>query len=350
MKYSFIVPVYGCEAYLEACVDSILAQKGSHSFEIILVDDGARDSSGEIADRLSRQHACVRTFHKENGGAASARNYGLRQAEGDYILFIDGDDTVEDGLLNAAETALEADPEAMLIYGMSFDYYRKGQLVRTEKLSCNHSGEYLTAELAADFASFFYDNALSSACNKVFPKALLFRNDLQAREGMRLYEDFEFVLRCLNHVKRVVCLPHAYYHYRNDLQQNHLGSRVEDLEKLQSDMVLLLESAAELGYETTQAAEVAANLYMQLLWQHLMNRRYTPAQMAQPLLAYIREPAFCALLAAEAKLGAQEESLRYRIETGEFSSICGEIQKRKRIARIKRSIKAILRVLGLRKA
>ena len=63
VKYSFVIPVYGCEQYLEACVESILSQKGDHAFEIILVDDGSRDRSGQIAVMLARKDSRIRTFH-----------------------------------------------------------------------------------------------------------------------------------------------------------------------------------------------------------------------------------------------------------------------------------------------
>ena len=92
--FSIIIPIYNCEAYLRECVTSFFLQTFDNQYEIISVDDGSLDSSGSIADELSKQYEYVRSYHKANGGAASARNYGIRKAAGDYILFIDGDDTV----------------------------------------------------------------------------------------------------------------------------------------------------------------------------------------------------------------------------------------------------------------
>ena len=124
VKYSFIVPVYNCEAYLKECVESILNQSGDYSFEVILVDDGAQDRSGQIADELAEKHPQVRAFHNENGGAASARNYGIEKAAGEYLLFIDGDDTVDASLLETVDSHLEISQQPLVIYGMSFDYYK----------------------------------------------------------------------------------------------------------------------------------------------------------------------------------------------------------------------------------
>ena len=91
---SIIVPVYGVEAYLSMCVDSLLAQT-YENIEIILVDDESPDHCPQICDAYSQKDSRVRVFHKKNGGAASARNVGLNISNGDYICFVDSDDYVE---------------------------------------------------------------------------------------------------------------------------------------------------------------------------------------------------------------------------------------------------------------
>lgn len=104
-KISVIVPVYNAENYIERCVDSLLCQS-FNDFELILVDDGSTDNSVKIISNLADKHSFIRVFAKENGGAASARNLGIDNARGEYIAFIDADDTVEptflEELYNAA--------------------------------------------------------------------------------------------------------------------------------------------------------------------------------------------------------------------------------------------------------
>lgn len=92
-KISVIVPVYNVEQYLPRCIDSILAQTFT-DFELLLIDDGSTDNSGKICDEYASKDSRIRVFHKENGGVSSARNLGLDNAEGEYILFIDGDDAI----------------------------------------------------------------------------------------------------------------------------------------------------------------------------------------------------------------------------------------------------------------
>ena len=91
---SIIVPVYNVEKYLRACLDSILAQTFSN-FEVILVDDGSKDCSGKICDEYGAKDSRIRVLHKENGGVSKARNAGLDLAQGEFVTFIDGDDTVD---------------------------------------------------------------------------------------------------------------------------------------------------------------------------------------------------------------------------------------------------------------
>lgn len=94
MFFSIVIPVYNVEKYLNECVDSILCQTFK-DFEIILVDDGAKDNSGKICDEYAQKDSRVKVIHKENGGAADSRNVGLAQANGEYLIFIDSDDYLD---------------------------------------------------------------------------------------------------------------------------------------------------------------------------------------------------------------------------------------------------------------
>ena len=93
-KLSIIVPVYNVEQYLDKCIKSILNQTFK-DFELILVDDGSIDNSGEICDEYAKKDSRVKVIHKKNGGLAAARNTGLIIARGDYVGFVDSDDWIE---------------------------------------------------------------------------------------------------------------------------------------------------------------------------------------------------------------------------------------------------------------
>lgn len=91
---SIIVPVYNVEKYLKECIDSVISQTYKN-LEIILVDDGSTDKSGEICDEYSKKDSRIKVIHKENGGLSDARNVALDIAKGEYIGFVDSDDYVE---------------------------------------------------------------------------------------------------------------------------------------------------------------------------------------------------------------------------------------------------------------
>ena len=103
-KASVIVPVYNVEAYLEKCVQSILRQT-EQNFELLLVDDGSTDSSGQLCEELAKKDSRIRVIHQENQGLGGARNTGIREAKGDWLLLVDSDDWIEPQIL---EKALEA--------------------------------------------------------------------------------------------------------------------------------------------------------------------------------------------------------------------------------------------------
>lgn len=104
-KISVIIPVYNAEKYLRKCIESVLNQTFG-DFELLLVDDGSPDHSGEICDEYAQKDSRVHVFHKPNGGTANARNYGLDHSQGDYVAFIDNDDYVEPTYLGDMYSAM----------------------------------------------------------------------------------------------------------------------------------------------------------------------------------------------------------------------------------------------------
>ena len=105
-KVSIIVPVYKAEKYINRCVDSIIAQTFTDR-ELLLIDDGSPDKSGEICDGYARRDKRIRVFHKKNGGVSSARNLGLDNVRGEYVTFVDADDCIYSGAVGALITNME---------------------------------------------------------------------------------------------------------------------------------------------------------------------------------------------------------------------------------------------------
>lgn len=141
MFLSIITPVYNTAKYLPACLDSLMDQGVSYdTYEIILVNDGSTDNSGEILDRYADQYPNLRVVHKENGGVSVARNIALDLAQGEYIWFIDSDDFIEKNVLpDIYKLAQEKKPERihLKMYHMQSDYFtpEEEELYKAKKLT-----------------------------------------------------------------------------------------------------------------------------------------------------------------------------------------------------------------------
>ena len=132
MIFSVVIPCYNCVKTLEATVNSVRAC-GLTDYEILLIDDGSSDGTAKLCDTLCVRYPELRCVHQENAGVSAARNRGIDEAQGEYLWFVDADDTVDEGsLADAAKVAEEQKPD-MLIFGMSFDFYHKGKVYRREK-------------------------------------------------------------------------------------------------------------------------------------------------------------------------------------------------------------------------
>ena len=112
-EISIIVPVYNVEQYLDRCVNSILNQTFT-DFELILVDDGSKDHCPEMCDEWSKKDARITVIHKENGGAGSARNIGMKKASGKYVCFVDSDDWVSFHMLKNLHDMLKKHSDAQI--------------------------------------------------------------------------------------------------------------------------------------------------------------------------------------------------------------------------------------------
>jgi len=200
---SVVVPVYKVEKYLEACVDSILAQTYTN-LEVILVDDGSPDNSGAICDRYAAEyHDRVRVVHKENGGLSSARNAGLDVARGEYVSFIDSDDKILPTMYAESVEALN-DHEVDIVCSSFLPFGGRTKLIPPVEKPMTISGSE-ALEMALDY------QIDRSACTKVYRRRFI--GDLRFPLGLT-NEDFPFVCRILLDARKVHILPKGFYLYR----------------------------------------------------------------------------------------------------------------------------------------
>ena len=264
MNFSVIIPAYNCIDTLEATVKSI-QKSGLKDYEIILIDDGSTDGTAELCDELCEKNAEFRCIHQTNAGVSAARNLGIEEARGEYIWFVDSDDTVDAGsLLHAAEIVFEQRPD-MLIFGMQFDYYNRDILYHKEELVYPKECLYGFDDIKFVFKDLYKKNALSSSCNKFIRKDVVIKDHIHYCEGMILMEDFLFVLDLLPHCRSVYCLPEVIYRYKQAEDEKGAYRRLQKISDLAEYMEPFERSVEKSGIPS----EVVAELYKMLLHQKM---------------------------------------------------------------------------------
>lgn len=176
-----IVPVYGAERTLDRCVQSILTQPVDGGLCCVLVDDGSPDRCGAICDAWAARDPRVRVVHKEDGGVSSARNAGLALAEADYVVFLDSDDALRPGALQAALTAQAADPDAFVLWHYTTDEADPASVTA----GAAPRGQQALARL-------WLDCLLAMPWNKLYRADLA--RELRFDEQYTLGEDLQYVL------------------------------------------------------------------------------------------------------------------------------------------------------------
>ncbi len=210
---SVIVPIYNAERYLAQCIDSLLAQTFT-DYELLLVDDGSKDHSGEMCDQYAQIDKRVRVFHLPNGGVSKARNYGLSQATGQYVTFADADDWMEANTLATYTSHFTDDTDVVRI-----GYIKEGKEQKTVSTPANQ-----TDRLSDYFLQTEHNRYHAFVWNTMYRRALI--GDQRFDESISYCEDhifsYTYYLKC----KKFCTLPDTLYHYR--VQDNATLSDVQD--------------------------------------------------------------------------------------------------------------------------
>lgn len=236
-KITVVIPAYNIETLLEKCVVSVAEQDyPKDKLEVIIVDDGSTDSTGELCDKLSSVYENVTALHKENGGSSSARNLGMAHATGDYIGFVDSDDFVDKGMYRAlAEAAVKYDADMVQISRdeISEDGKRLPDVVIPPSDITELSSEEQLKKLLLHIGD-------ASFCTKITRKSI-FDGGLKFPEG-ELNEDFRLMLDVLPKVNKLIVLPEQYYHVFYRLGSNS-RKKAEDKEYFPSVFTDIVRNA-----------------------------------------------------------------------------------------------------------
>ena len=204
-RISVIVPVYNVEKYLSRCVDSILGQTFS-DLEVILVNDGSKDTSGSICDSYVAKDTRVRVIHKENGGLSSARNAGIDAAVGEYLAFVDSDDWIEPEMYETMLGLIETYGADLVCAGR---YDVDGETGEKTVGLCPEKEERISSEEMVG-KIFLWDGCDSSACDKIYHRSLF--ETFRYPEG-KVCEDVPTTYKIVLKAREVVLCDKSFYNY-----------------------------------------------------------------------------------------------------------------------------------------
>ena len=276
---SVIVPVYNVDKYLSKCIDSIVAQTYSN-LEIILVDDGSKDTSGAICDEYEKKDSRIRVIHKENGGLSDARNCGIAAARGDYIGLIDSDDYIDEDMYSTLYKLLAENNAQISMCGL-YDVYESIPVEQVSEIRtlCVSRTEAMKMVLEAKTVSV-------TAVNKLYERSMF--DNVKYPVG-RTAEDAFVILHLLELADRIAITNERKYYYFH--RENSITTR--SFSKKDFDAI----SAYEHNYQfiTERFPELEYTARMRLYWAHfyvldkmMLSDNATKSDY-MPLVKYLRK-------------------------------------------------------------
>lgn len=268
MKISVIVPVYNAEQYLPQCLDSLL-QQTYQDLEIICVDDGSTDASGEVLRRYTEKDRRVSAFFQRNMGVSQARNLALRHATGEYLMFVDGDDWLE---LNTCQSAVEAMERTradvvMWTYIREYGSHRQVKHIFDEEEllfdgeGCRELHRRMIGLVGRELAHPETADALCTLWGKLYRRSIIADHDIRVPDirYFGTYEDGLFNLNAFAFVQKAVFLNRPFYHYRRDNSASITQSFKKDLFQRQLALFAYMENYLRAHPDIPDARQALTN-------------------------------------------------------------------------------------------
>lgn len=201
---SIIIPVYNAESFLVTCLESIL-QQTYHMLDIIIINDGSTDKSGDIASQYVKKDSRIRLYHQSNLGPSAARNLGIQKAKGEYIQFVDADDFIKQDAVAKLVHFCQSNIDLII-----FGYHRNKQ----KGAIPISNGNYSKSEFFRYIGLLYNQTILASPCNKLYKHSIISKHRIRFQEEKAYGEDLLFNLEYLKHCKRVYMYNATLYIYR----------------------------------------------------------------------------------------------------------------------------------------
>ena len=211
--FSFIVPVYNTSKYLDQCMESLLSQKGA-DFEILLIDDGSTDNSGEMCDSYAEKNPdIVRVIHKENEGLLLTRRRGFKEAKGEWFINVDSDDYIAPDLLESVVKAIDRYQPDMVMY--NYQYFTNADEITPSKINIPNESVFNVDKKEQVYTHRLLTNDINSMCMKALKREIVdIDADYNDCEIRNMCEDAYQVLPLFTNANKLVYLSTPLYNYR----------------------------------------------------------------------------------------------------------------------------------------
>lgn len=255
------MPVYGVEKYVGKAIESIQAQT-LKEFEFLIVDDGTKDRSGEICDEYAAKDERLKVFHKENGGAPSARNMAIDLAQGKYLYFMDSDDWAEPTMLEDMYRLAEQNQAELVVTGYYIDTYYSDTEYYTQEQSQPAQVFETQQEFRENAYRLFNSNLLYTPWNKLYLREYINRYHLKFPQTF--WDDFPFNLTVLKQIEKVVVSDQKYYHFMRARAESETAKYRPDMyEKREEEHQWMVELYQDWGLEDANSREFLARRYVE---------------------------------------------------------------------------------------
>lgn len=231
IKFSVIIPIYNRENYIEECINSVLAQSYP-VYEIILVDDGSKDKSGEICDNYAENYPYIKVIHKRNEGVSIARNTGIREASGEYIFFLDSDDRISVNAIESFYNIIKKYPDLDFVHGRMRRFKGKSTIIQDDLTLTSEEIYGLNGQEV--FIMLYLNGCLFGGLHGVYRRKYLLELNNLYIEHLNMGEDLEFNIRIFANTSKLAINDVPVYEVRTDTEGSLM--KISNLETFFSNL------------------------------------------------------------------------------------------------------------------
>ena len=281
--FSIVMPVYNVEKYLRDAVESVLQQTYPR-FELLLVDDCSPDNSPAICDELAATDARIRVIHKHiNEGPSMARNTGISEAVGEYISFMDSDDTIDTYLLSDVANSLAGNPAQCVMFGVEEEYYNKaGELKEANVVTYPGKAFCNQCDLRQEIILIEKSTLYGYSANKFYEVGYLKKIGIMFDKNLTLLEDISFNVEFFMNAESLNILESAPYHYKKRGNGSITDRFDPDYFKLHTDRIAKIKAQyIYWNLYTSEVKVVLASIYCRYIFSALQRNYDKQAGMSR---------------------------------------------------------------------